>query len=114
MRRHLIPSLFRPSLLPVKPHTHSLRNVCLASILCIFFFSAGNAFIPFLGFEADEALFAQGLYRPRAELYSLHIGKSEVPIMLMSYLGALKSIIYGPLLRNLGISVRTVREPMLL
>ncbi len=83
-------------------------------MLCIFFFFAGHTFIPRLGMEADEALFAQGLFEPRGELYSLHIGKSVVPIMLMSYVGALKSIIYGPILRNLGISLRTCREPMLL
>jgi hypothetical protein len=82
--------------------------------LCIFFFCAGHAFIPLLGLEDDETLFAQGIYQPRAELYSLHIGRSHVPIMLMSYLGALKSLIYGPIVRNLGVSLRTVREPMLL
>jgi hypothetical protein len=98
----------------VKPHTHSLRNAGLAWILCIFFFCAGHAFIPYLGIEADEALFAQGIYQPRAELYSILIGKTKIPIMLMTYVGALKSVIYAPLLRNLGVSLRTVREPMLL
>jgi Dolichyl-phosphate-mannose-protein mannosyltransferase len=34
--------------------------------------------------------------------------------MLMSYLGALKSWIYGPVLKAFGISLRTLREPMLL
>jgi hypothetical protein len=34
--------------------------------------------------------------------------------MLMSYVGGLKSILYGPILRNLGVSLRTLREPVLL
>lgn len=34
--------------------------------------------------------------------------------MLMSYVGALKSWIYGPILRNLGVSTFTVRLPALL
>jgi hypothetical protein len=34
--------------------------------------------------------------------------------MLMSYVGATKSILYGPILRNIGVGLRTVREPMLL
>ncbi len=70
--------------------------------------------IPRLGIEDDEALFAQGIYAPRAELYSLHIGRSHIPIMLMSYLGALKSIVLRPILVNAGVSLRSVREPMLL
>jgi len=82
--------------------------------LCIFFVLAGNLLIPYLGIENDEALFAQGLYRPRGELYSIHIGRSSVPIMLMTYLGALKSWIYGPILKLFGISLYTLRQPMLL
>jgi 4-amino-4-deoxy-L-arabinose transferase-like glycosyltransferase len=82
--------------------------------LCIFFFCAGHAFIPLLGIEDDEALFAQGIFSPRAELYSIHIGRSNIPIMLMSYLGALKSIVLRPVLVTFGVSLRTVREPMLL
>jgi hypothetical protein len=82
--------------------------------LCIFFFCAGHSFIPRLGFEDDETLFAEGIYSPRAELYSLHIGRSHVPIMLMSYLGALKSIVLRPILVTFGVGLRTVREPMLL
>jgi hypothetical protein len=34
--------------------------------------------------------------------------------MLMTYLGALKSWIYGPVLKMFGISLRTLRQPMLL
>src|SRR5262249_48478026 len=98
----------------VNPHTPSSRAVRSAWILCIFFVLAGNLFIPYLGIENDEALFAQGLYHPRGELYSLHIGRSHVPIMLMSYVGALKSWIYGPILKAFGISLRTLRQPMLL
>jgi hypothetical protein len=94
--------------------TPSIRAVRLAWILCIFFVLAGNLLIPYLGIENDEALFAQGLYHPRGELYSIHIGRSHVPIMLMTYLGALKSWVYGPILKALGISLRTLRQPMLL
>jgi hypothetical protein len=82
--------------------------------MCIFFVLAGNLLIPYLGIENDEALFAQGLYRPRGELYSIHIGRSTVPIMLMTYLGALKSWVYGPILKVFGITLSTLRQPMLL
>jgi 4-amino-4-deoxy-L-arabinose transferase-like glycosyltransferase len=91
-----------------------MRAARLAWVLCIFFVLAGNLLIPYLGIENDEALFAQGLYRPRGELYSIHIGRSHVPIMLMTYLGALKSWVYGPVLKLFGISLATLRLPMLL
>jgi hypothetical protein len=70
--------------------------------------------IPRLGIEDDEALFAQGIYPPRVELYSVHIGRSQIPIMLMSYLGALKSNILRPIVVTFGPNVYAVREPMLL
>src|SRR3954454_5966931 len=70
--------------LPIlKPHNYSVRSAPLAWILCTFFFLAGLAFIPLLGIESDEALFSQGLYQPRSELFWTHIGKTRVPIMLM-------------------------------
>lgn len=80
----------------------------------IFFFLAGHAFIPLLGIEDDETLFVDAILRPRAELYSLHLGHSHVPLMLMTYVGALKSLIYGPLFRWFGTGIRVLREPMLL
>jgi 4-amino-4-deoxy-L-arabinose transferase-like glycosyltransferase len=98
----------------VSKDTPPLRAVHALWIACIFFVCAGLLVIPRLGIENDEALFAQGLYHPRAELYSLHIGRSQIPIMLMSYVGALKSWVYGPILRLFGISLTTLRLPMLL
>jgi hypothetical protein len=81
---------------------------------CIFFFLAGHAFLPHLGIEDDETLFVDAILHPRAELYSLRLGHSHVPIMLLTYLGALKSLIYGPIFRWFGTGIRALREPMLL
>jgi hypothetical protein len=112
---HLLPSLFQfAHFRAVKFQPLHLRTAVLVWILCTFFFCAGHAFIPRLGIEDDEALFAEGIYAPRGELYSLHLGRSHVPIMLMSYLGALKSILLRPILVGFGVGLRTVREPMLL
>ena len=98
----------------MKPYIHSIRPAWLAWILCTFFFFSGLAFIPLLGIEPDEALFSLGLYEPRSELSWTHIGKTRVPIMLMSYVGAFKSWVYGPILRNLGANLWTLRIPVLL
>ncbi len=89
-------------------------NTYFACIACIFFFLAGLAYIPHVGIEGDETLFATGIYQPRGELYTLQIGRSHVPIMLMNYVGALKSSIYRPILNAFGAGPRTLRVPMLL
>ena len=81
---------------------------------CIFFFFAGQAFIPRLGVQNDEALFASVLFEPRAGAFMLRIGHFKVPLMLMSYLGALKAWIYSPIFRVFGTGVSALREPVLL
>ena len=81
---------------------------------CAFFFLAGLAFIPRLGIENDEALFASPWYQPKWEEYALHVGRTRLPLMLMNYLGTLKSWIYRPIFLWFGAGVRVTRIPMLL
>jgi hypothetical protein len=57
------------------------------------FLVAGLVFIPLLGIENDEALFGSAIYAP-AVLYSVHFFNLRVPLMLMSYVGALKGLLY--------------------
>jgi hypothetical protein len=82
------------------------------ALACIFFFSAGFAIAPLLGIEADETLFVQAIFPPRADLYSVRIGHISVPLMLMNYVGALKSWLYPPLFRAFGAGLLTLRLPM--
>ena len=65
------------------------------------------------GRKLDEVLFAAPLYRIDAALYHLRILKHDVPLMTMSYVGALKSWIYIPIFGALGVNVWTIRVPML-
>ncbi len=81
-------------------------------ILCIFFGIAGALFVPTLGIEADEALFTQAIFTPHDELYSLSILNSRLPIMLMTYVGALKSWIYDGIFRLAHPGVLAMRLPM--
>lgn len=85
----------------------------LALIASAFLFLSGQAFIPRLGFEDNEALFAAPILQPRGELHFFSLGHTHVATMLLSYLGALKSWIFGPLIRNVQPSVWIVREPVL-
>ena len=84
-----------------------------ALVSCIFFFTAGRALLPHLGVQNDEALFAAPLFDPRSG-YVIKIGHSHLPIMLMSYLGTLKSWIYAPIFHFFGTGISAMRDPVLL
>ncbi len=81
----------------------------------IFFFLAGQAFIPLLGIQNDEALFGGPLYEPLEALYAVRVGPhSQIPLMLMSYLGCVKTLIYRPIFKLFGSGAYSVREPALI
>ena len=95
-------------------HPHRVYGSLCAGAACIFFFLAGLPFLPHLGIQNDEALFASILYQPRAAAFLLHIGHYRLPLMLMTYLGALKAWIYLPIFRVFGTGVPALRVPVLL
>ncbi|HEY6345127.1 MAG TPA: glycosyltransferase family 39 protein [Bryobacteraceae bacterium] len=64
--------------------------------LCCAFIAAGVVFARHLGIETDEAMIANGIYDHGDPWYSWKFGGSEIPVMLISYLGALKTWIYNP------------------
>jgi hypothetical protein len=90
-----------------------IRARVIAAAACALFFLAGLPLIPRLGIQNDEALFAYGVFPPRSGAYILHVAHADLPLMLMSYVGALKSWIYIPLFAALDTGVRTTRVPML-
>src|SRR5437879_3992592 len=77
------------SVLPA-PANPSRHPRLLALTACLAFLAAGQAFIPLLGIEDDESLFAAPLLQPRMEHYAVRIGHSRFPLMIMSYIGTLK------------------------
>lgn len=85
----------------------------LAWAACLAFFLSGQAFLPLLGVEDDEALFAMPILQPRSGMW-VKVGHSHFLFMLMSYLGTVKTWLMAPLLRIFGTSVWAVREPALL
>jgi 4-amino-4-deoxy-L-arabinose transferase-like glycosyltransferase len=85
----------------------------LAIAACTFFFLAGQPFLPRLGVQGDESIFAYAFLEPRAA-FLLHIRHSRLPLMLMTYLGTLKAWLYRPIFSLFGISVWSLREPALL
>lgn len=109
----MLPSLLWPADKSVNSHIRKTRILPAAWLACLFFFSAGRAFIPHLGVQNDEALFGTAIYEPRGEIYMVQIGHSKLPLMLMSYLGTLKAWIYRPLFRAFGTGISVLRDPVL-
>ena len=81
---------------------------------CLLFFGTGSAFVSLLGLQNDESLFAAGIFKPYAVAYKYPWGRAGLPVMVMSYLGALKSWIYRPLFQFFGTGMMVMRLPMLL
>lgn len=85
----------------------------IAAAACAAFVIAGQFFIPLLGIEDDEALFAMPILQPKFWEFAIPIGKKQIALMLMTYLGTLKTLLYKPLLHWFGTGVWSVREPAL-
>ena len=86
----------------------------LALAACFLFLVTGLVFLPHLGLQNDEAIFADSLFQPKAITYLVRIGHSQFPLMLMSYLGTLKSWIYRPIFQLFATGIWAIRLPMLL
>jgi dolichyl-phosphate-mannose-protein mannosyltransferase len=76
-------------------------------------FVVGLAFIPYPGIQNDEAVFSWGVYDPGHAISQLSVFKHRIPMMLISYLGALKSWVYTPILAIWEPSGWSVRLPVL-
>ena len=85
------------------------------AIACsLLFVLAGLAFYPLAGLEDDEAMFASALYNQTAIVHSVKIFGHRIPLMLMSYLGTLKTWIYAAVFRFWKPSLASIRIPNLL
>jgi len=80
----------------------------------LLFIATAMLFVPNLGIEADEALIGNGIYEGGAPWYSWKFGGYEVPVMLISYLGALKTWLYSALFAIWAPGPLSLRLPMFL
>jgi hypothetical protein len=86
-----------------------------AAILPLLFFCLGLVFLPRVGIQDDEVFFATSIFHlPGSAIFEAHIFHSQIPLMRLSYLGALKTWIYFPILLHIRPSYLTIRLPMLL
>ncbi len=70
--------------------------------------------IPYAGIQEDEALFSIPFFQPTAREFRVRVFHHTIPIMVMTYVGTLKTWIYWPLIRWFGSSVWSVRVPVAL
>src|SRR5580693_9001434 len=87
----------------------------LAPALSVLVFClTGLALIPYPGLQNDELFFSGPLYFPDASFYRIEIAAVKIPIMVMSYTGALKTWLYAALFEFFEPSEWSVRIPVLL
>jgi 4-amino-4-deoxy-L-arabinose transferase-like glycosyltransferase len=67
-----------------------------------------------VGFEDDESLIASAAYSRAVAVQSIEIFGHHVPLMLLSYVGALKSWLYAPIFHFWKPSVASLRVPAIL
>jgi 4-amino-4-deoxy-L-arabinose transferase-like glycosyltransferase len=84
-----------------------------ASAACLFVL-LGAAFIPYAGVQNDEVIFANPLYLFSAREFSIGLFHRRIALMVLSYLGTLKTLLYIPILALLGPNVWSLRLPMVL
>lgn len=95
------------------PPTPLKKRIILAAVT-LTFIGISLLFTPRLGIEADEAMVGNGIYEFGSPLYSWHFGENEVPVMLLSYLGALKTWIVHPWLDLWHPGRTSLRVPAIL
>jgi hypothetical protein len=79
----------------------------------VLFLALGLAFVPQAGIQMDEALFASPIYNPFPEFRSVNLFGHKAEVMLLSYLGAVKTQIYKPIFRRWKPSAYSVRTPVI-
>lgn len=78
------------------------------------FIASGWPFMKKLGIEVDEALIGSGIYPGLPPWYSWHWFGNEIPVMLMTYLGALKTWLYSGIFAIAAPTPLALRLPMMI
>ena len=84
----------------------------LAALFCLIFVATGSLWISEIGLQNDEVLFGAGIYPPFGD--SISIFGKRFPMMVMTYVGTLKALLYTPILKIWEASAVSVRLPVLL
>lgn len=83
-------------------------------VVSAFFLCAGSVLIRYPGLQNDEVFFAPPIFQPLTAFYSVRFAGMRIPLMVMSYTGALKTWLYTAIFSAWDPSRWSVRVPMLL
>ncbi|HLK21715.1 MAG TPA: glycosyltransferase family 39 protein [Bryobacteraceae bacterium] len=81
---------------------------------CIGFVLQGAFFLPLIGIQTDEALIANPIFGSIANQFRIRLFHHNIPLMLMDYVGALKSWLYWPIFAIFRPSPESLRWPVLI
>jgi hypothetical protein len=90
------------------------RSALFLLLVSAFFACAGIAFIRYPGLQNDEVYFAPPIFVPRTAFYAVRAFGAQIPVMVMSYTGALKTWIYAGVFSVWAPSRWSVRVPVLM
>ncbi|HTB14572.1 MAG TPA: glycosyltransferase family 39 protein [Bryobacteraceae bacterium] len=76
----------------------NLSSRLLLGFCCCLTILAGSAFIPYAGIQMDEALFAGPYYQSVPREFRLRLFHHDIPLMIMTYIGTLKTLLFWPLI----------------
>jgi hypothetical protein len=94
---------------------HAFARRWLPNVLFpLTFFSLGWVLLPYPGLQIDETLFAMPHFPGQGAAYAIRIFRHDLPLMLMPYVGTLKTWLYYPILALCPPSYLEVRVPALL
>jgi 4-amino-4-deoxy-L-arabinose transferase-like glycosyltransferase len=86
----------------------------VAVLLCMLFIVVATPWIDKPGIQTDEALFTGGIYPPFDERFLISVSQHDYPLMVMTYVGALKSRIWAAIFAFWPPSCSSVRIPAVL
>ena len=78
------------------------------------FILLSTLYIAYAGIQADEALFSAPLFPRISNDLPLPSLPHHLPLMVMTYIGSLKTLLYWPVFRIFGVSAWTLRLPVVL
>ena len=96
---------------PKWPAGNAMKAVILFALLFVFL---GILLIPYAGLQADEMIFVGPLYGANNGIFATHLLHHTIPLMQLSYLGALKTLVYWPLFWIRTSTIYAIRFPMVL
>lgn len=89
-------------------------GTAVALLFCTLFLALGTLLLADIGLETDEGLFSAALYPPFNKDFTIRVFHHQLPLMVMTYVGATKAWLYAPILALISPSTFLVRFVSLL